>query len=326
VKTFYILAIILSILACKNTHANAKEKRPELPETVGVWQRFGPPKVMNSVNIFDYMNGAGELYLAYRFKKLEVYEYNAADRENILAEIYFMETPDDAFGLLSQDWHGEPVNLTLSGPGEEKELRAPKNRVLYDSGLLRIASGSIFARIMTFMETPESKEAVLSLGRTVVGEGNYPHEPDLLHVLPIEIMDEWKLQRNEICYFRSQLVLNSIYYLSFENIFNLDSSSEAVTALYENKVRREKTNPIRVLLLKYADHEKASQALDRFCKAYLPDRDAKQIGPAMIAYSEFFRVEEGWLGYKVEKHGLVFVFQGPDEKSARSVLYAITSF
>jgi hypothetical protein len=92
VKTFYFLAIILSILACKEIHATMREEHPELPKTVGAWQRFGSPKLVDSANIFDYMNGAGELYLASRFKRLEVYEYRAADRENILAELYFHES------------------------------------------------------------------------------------------------------------------------------------------------------------------------------------------------------------------------------------------
>ena len=114
-KAFYFLTIILSTLACKETYAEMNEKYPELPKTVFAWQRFGSPKLVDDSNIFDYMNGAGEIYLAYRFKKLEVYEYKAVNRENILAEIYFMETPEDAFGLLSQDWEGEPVALNPSG-------------------------------------------------------------------------------------------------------------------------------------------------------------------------------------------------------------------
>jgi len=323
-KAFYFLAIILSILAYKETYAKMNEKHPQLPKTVCAWQRFGSPKLVNASNIFDYMNGAGELYLAYRFKRLEVYEYKAVDRENILAEIYFMETPDDAFGLLSQDWDGEPVDLKPFRRSEKKKLRAPKTRALYGSGLLRIASGSIYARIMTLVETPESKEVVLSLGRTIMGEEKYPQEPDLLHVLPAKVMNERKLQSNGICYFRSHLVLNSFYYLSLENILNLERSSEAVTAIYENKASPEKAKPIRILLVKYRDHEKATRALNAFCKAYLSEYDAKKSNPAMSAYSGFFKVEDGWLGYELEKDYLAFVFQCPDEKSAQAILNAIT--
>jgi hypothetical protein len=323
-KTLYFLAIILSILAYKEPYAKMNERHPELPKTVGAWQIFGSPKQVDASNIFDYMNGAGELYLAYRFKKLEVYEYRAVDRENILAEIYFMETPDDAFGLLSQDWDGEPVDLRPFCRSEKVKLRAPKSRALYGSGLLRIAAGSTYVRIMTLVETPESKEVVLSLGRTVMGAEKCPQEPDLLHVLPAEVMNEWNLLSNGICYFRSYLVLNTIYYLSLENILNLERSSEAVTATYEHRAKLEKINPIRVLFVRYADYEKASRALDAFYRSYLSEHDAKGFHPAVAAYSGFFKVEDGWLGYELERDYLAFIFQCPDEKSARGILNAIT--
>ena len=49
-----------------------------LPKTVGVWTRPDSPRFINSENIFEYMNGAGELYLGYRFRHLEVFDYTSA--------------------------------------------------------------------------------------------------------------------------------------------------------------------------------------------------------------------------------------------------------
>ncbi len=65
------------------------------------------------------MNGGGELYLAYRFDRLDVYHYEAKGQNKILVEVYQMKTTDDAFGLLSLDWGGGPVILTSSsGKGQ----------------------------------------------------------------------------------------------------------------------------------------------------------------------------------------------------------------
>ena len=314
-KTFCLFAIILSILAYKETCAEMKEKHPELPKTVCVWQIFGSPKLVDASNIFDYMNGAGELYLAYRFKKLAVYEYKAVDRENILAEIYFMETPDDAFGLLSQDWDGEPVTLNSSRPPVTQALRAPTGRALYGAGLLRMAVGSIYARIITYVETPESREAVLDIGRTIVPDEKNLAEPRLLQSLPHELLKTRQLQRNRIRYFRSNMVLNSFYYLSFENIFNLDITSEAVTATYANKSKGKETSLIRVLLVKYADAQKAMRGMERFRKTYLPEQNTGQ--------PRFFQVEDGWLGYELRNEFLALVFQCPDKKTAQAVLTSI---
>ena len=61
----------------------------DLPKTIGVWNRPDSPRLISSKNIFKYMNGAGELYLGYRFRHLEVFDYMSADQGNILVELYF---------------------------------------------------------------------------------------------------------------------------------------------------------------------------------------------------------------------------------------------
>ena len=79
-----------------------------LPATVGAWTRSGQVQTIGPDGLFDYMNGAGELYLAYRFVGLEVTRYTTPDGPDIVVESYRMETTDDAFGVLSWDWSGEP--------------------------------------------------------------------------------------------------------------------------------------------------------------------------------------------------------------------------
>jgi len=44
-------------------------------ESVGAWSRPESSKIIDSTNIFKYMNGAGELYLGYRFDHLEGFDY-----------------------------------------------------------------------------------------------------------------------------------------------------------------------------------------------------------------------------------------------------------
>ena len=117
---FYPTAIFLLILVYAEVHAHMKARRPELPKTVGTWQRPDRPRLVDASNIFKYMNGAGELYLGYRFKNLEVYEYRADCRENIIAEIYFMETPEDAFGWR---WRLPPAGGLFRSPPRRTRTR-----------------------------------------------------------------------------------------------------------------------------------------------------------------------------------------------------------
>jgi hypothetical protein len=320
-KLFYSIAVLLVILTFAEADAKMKERNFDLPKTVGTYTRSVSPQMVNAANIFDYMDGAGELYLAYRFQKLAVYKYEAGSNEFIEVEIYFMETPDDAFGLLSQDWGGESVGLGTSRPAEIKASRPPLPRALYGKGLLRMWSGSIYARIMASRATPESRKAVLTLGGIIAGKDKLADEPRLLNVLSDEISG-WKLQPNQIRYFRTHLVLNMFYYLSLENILNLDQSAQAVTATYE-KTGSEKPIKARVMFVKYATPAKASRALDLFRQSYIPESVAAS---AKIGTSEepaFFHVEDGWLGYRLQRESLALVFKCPDEESARALIDGI---
>ena len=94
-----------------------------------------------------------------------------------------METSDDAFGLLSLDWGGEPVDLYHSSKIKATHSVAPSNIALYGAGLLRIWSDNLYARVMVFRETPVSKQAVLDLGKAIVANRKRPPEPELLKLL-----------------------------------------------------------------------------------------------------------------------------------------------
>ncbi len=285
------------------------EPSPVLPKTIGLWTRQDSPKVVTAKNIFDYMNGAGELYLGYRFDRCDVYKYTAQAQKEILVEMYHMKTSDDAFGLLSLDWGGEAV---------EEELEWP--RALYGEGLLRLWSENIYARVMATQETPESREAVLSIGRAIVkGRKDLPG-PELLKKIRNRLLPDWELRQDRISFFRTHLVLNSLYYLSHQNILDLDLNCEAVSAQYERKDPSGGRVRISFLGVIYADPERAQTALSRFHQAYLPEHAApKKSGPGekiQNAYS----VEDGWMGYVFQDRSIVFVFECPDQNTAKTIL------
>lgn len=300
-----------------------EECKINLPKTIGVWTRHDSPQIINSKNIFEYMNGAGELYLGYRFNHLEVYEYTNYQPNRILVELYFMKTSDDAFGLLSLDWGGEQVTLKNSPIPEAKHSTAPSNRALYGEGLLRIWSDNIYARVMAYQETPALKEAVLSLGRAITANRKTPSQPELLTILPPAFGTDWILQKDRIAYFRSYLVLNSFYYLSQHNILNLDLSTEAVSAPYKRTTDIGDHKRVQFLFVKYANPDRARQALDYFHKVYLPEYKKKSVSGSTNKISNFFKVEDGWLGYKLYGECIALVFECPDQESVRMIMNQI---
>jgi len=318
--TFALLTITMTIVICGGASGKMNADKPNLPKTVGVWNRLEPPRIINSKNIFKYMNGAGELYLGYRFRHLEVFDYTSADQGNILVELYFMESPDDAFGLLSLDWGGEPVYFDGAPGTISNQYFTASTRALYGGGLMRLWSDDIYARIMAERETPASKEAVLALGKAIAAGTQYPPEPALVKFLPLEIDAFWKLRVDRLSFFRSHLVLNSIYYLSHENILDLDLSAEAVIAPYEHIPGSGDPKRSQILLLQYENPERARQALNRFHDAYLPEHKKKIPAGTAADNQSLFKLEDGWLAYKLLGKYIAIVFECPDPESARTIL------
>ncbi len=291
-----------------------------LPKTIGVWTRPESARFINSRNIFEYMNGAGELYLGYRFQHLEVFDYTSDSQDKILVELYFMETFGDAFGLLSLDWGGEPVSLDGSSTSTSNKFFTSPTRALYGGGLLRLWSDHIYARVMAQRETPASKEAVLALGKAIIAGAKNPPEPELVKILPLKIGSAWKLRMDRLSFFRSHLVLNSIYYLSHENILDLDLSAEAVIVPYEHISNSGDPKRSQFLLVRYENPDRARKALNQFHDAYLPEHQKNIMADPAADIPSLFELEDGWLAYKLIGKYIFFVFECPDKESARAII------
>jgi hypothetical protein len=333
-RLFFVLCFCLPFFLLISTMpgqtgGKMQESKPILPKTVGAWTRPDSPQLVTDKNIFDYMDGAGELYIGYRFEYLESYEYKAQNQNNILVELYFMKTSDDAFGLLSLDWEGKPVELAGEPVRLSKSLQSKATlessswpRALYGEGLLRFWSDTIYARIMAHQETPESKEAVLALGRSIIKDRGNPPLPKLLKKLPDSFPENWMLGKDRTSYFRSHLVLNSIYYLGQENMLDLNLNSEAVTSPYEKKDSEGKKR-IHFLLVKYPDHKRARQALGHFHKVYLTEHPIFLKFGTSGEITNMFLIEDGWLGYKLKDNTIAFIFECPDQETARTIINQI---
>ncbi len=314
-----IIILILAILA--GVILKMKTTAIRLPETIGPWTRPDSPQIVTSANIFDYMNGAGELYIGYRFDHLEVYEYTSDSQDGILVELYFMDTSDDAFGLLSLDWGGDPVVLSPSPADSPTGSKDQFSRALYGEGLLRIWSDELYVRVMAYRETPEAKEAVLTIGRAIAANQKNLPGPEILESLSALIESEWRLRRDRARFFRSYLVLNSIYYISSQNILDLNLSVDAVTAPYEKINDSGDRKRARFILVRYIDPETSKRALSHFHEAFLPEYKEGFRVDSATQDTLIFEVEAGWLGYRLHGSHLAIVFDCPDQESARKIIH-----
>lgn len=318
-KTFlFFVATLIIVTHADRLKAGMSESTIILPEKIDSWTLSEPVRHINADNIFEYMNGAGELYLGYGFDHLVVWEYGGGQDNTILVEIYFMTTADDAFGLLSLDWSGEPVLIDKT-----QQKAAFPSRALYGGGLLRLWADTVYARVMTFRETESSKAAILSIGRHISKDRKLTREPALMHSLPESVQGKWNLRRDRMGYFRSHLVLNSLYYLSHQNIFNLDHTVEAVTAPFERTPDQGNKERIQALMINYATARQALGGLEHFHDTFLHDFDKKNLSKDNHGQIQYFRIEDGWLAYVLNDTCLKMVFECPDQATARYLLHDI---
>jgi hypothetical protein len=287
-----------------------------LPKQVQEWVRPDAGRRITAETIFDYMDGAGEMYLAYRFDHLDVFEYKPANESagTILVELYSMKSSDDAFGLLSTDWTGEPVALGgLVGPVGHA---LPPHQALYGAGLLRFWSGNLYARVLASRETPASRDAVLAIGRAVAADRRADTPRFLLRLPPSSVGVRRAgegvgspIRPGRTCFFRSHLVLNSQYFLASEDILGLGRDVAAATTEYAPT--RPSGRPLRLILVDYSRMGAAAAAAALFRRGYLPEAKAGSALPWGAA-----KTEHGWVAWAVAEPVLAVALDADDRDGA----------
>jgi len=258
-----------------------------------------PDQTYEGEGIFDYIDGAGEVYRAYNYKSVIVRRYKKPAAAEITVDLFDMGSPKDAFGVFTHDLEGEPWSI---GQGS-----------LYKSGLLQFWRGRYFVSIYAENEAAETKAAVSELGtRIAAAVGADGPRPDLLDRLP----DDFR-GAGPVRYLHSPVILNYHFFVSRENLLRLDGTTEAVLAAKGEKGARR-----YLLLVRYPTPEKAREAERGFLAGYIPD--AQTAGARRV--EGLVRTEDGrWTAAFKENAYVVVVFNAATEAEAEAAREAALS-
>src|SRR5512139_602295 len=123
------------------------------PQEIRGWKWEGEHGIYDRKSLYDYIDGAAEVYLAYSFERVEARRYVKDGRPPIVAEVYRMGSAEDAFGIFSLERQDPEAGI---GQGSE-----------FGGGMLRFWKGRYFASLYAEGEAPGIDEALLTLGRAL---------------------------------------------------------------------------------------------------------------------------------------------------------------
>ena len=253
ISTAFLAICVGGIFMVSITFAATLESFGEaLPEKVMDWTKSGEDQIYDDRTIFDYIDGAAEVYRAYGMKRCFSRRYSGPEGSAMILDIFEMASPQDAFGVFTHDLDGDPLDL-----GQD---------ALYRAGWYRFWKDRFFVSMTMDQESKTADHAARKLGEAVASFiGVDGPRPVILSYFPSE-----GLQRGRIRFFHDSNLLNTHYYLSDENILHLNSRTDASLASYEHS-----QGSAEVLLVRYPDRGKASLAYKDLLTHYLPDADAK---------------------------------------------------
>jgi hypothetical protein len=173
------ICLILGIIFLWVSGAESKEFK--FPEVTG-WKQSGEIQTFTPKTLYEFINGAADLYLMYDFQELKVGEYQNGKKASITVEVYRHKTPTYAFGIYSQERlpRANFINVGAQGYVEEE--------------ILNFIAGPYYVKITGYKTESGGQEVLISFAKKVVENlGEKGTLPTLLNSFP----QEGKLKNSE---------------------------------------------------------------------------------------------------------------------------------
>jgi Family of unknown function (DUF6599) len=165
------LILGLIILFCAMVVEAKDFKFPEITE----WKQSGEVQTFIPKTLYEYINGAADLYLMYDFQELKVAEYQNNKKASITVEVYRHKTPTHAFGIYSQERLPKAnfINVGVQG--------------YVESNVLNFLTGPYYVKISSYNTGSEDQEILITFAKKVADSlGEKGTLPPILVSFPAE--------------------------------------------------------------------------------------------------------------------------------------------
>jgi hypothetical protein len=221
-KVFIILAMLAASCSfASNTDAPVSGDINSLFPVLDGWTKDGSPEIFYADNLWEYINGAADVYLNYDFQKVATLTYDSSPKKSLTIDIYEHDTPRNAFGIYSQEKPAQGKFLKVGTQG------------YYDKGILNFYIGSYYIKLMGFYLGEEEQQFLESTAGELVGRlKGKPAVPKPVECFP----DRGKISNSERYIakdFLGRRILHSAFIADYElegeklRIFIIEAGDEA---------------------------------------------------------------------------------------------------
>lgn len=165
-----------SVLVSRGNEAESQADLSMLLPQIAKWSQTEKAQNYYPENLFEYINGAAEIYLAYDFQELIVSQHKQDQSEmNVAVEIYNMGSEKNAFGIYSAERFSDNtfVDMGLQGYLEE--------------GTLNFLIGQYYVKLLCFDCEGQSADVLKLFSQEIVNKvGGTSSFPLLVQKFPKE--------------------------------------------------------------------------------------------------------------------------------------------
>lgn len=159
------------IAVCTVTNSNPVSLFPHIKG----WETKIDKTVYGKLNLWEYINGAADLYLAYDFENLHMAEYTSKKGQAVRVEIYRHSSPENAYGIYTAErmTNYKFINVGVQGYVEPDALN--------------FLTGEYYVKIMSSGTAAIEESALLNMAWEINSELHRDNKlPDVIDLFPAE--------------------------------------------------------------------------------------------------------------------------------------------
>jgi hypothetical protein len=137
-RVFVAALTILCLLVLAASHGSEKDELAVIFPEISGWVRDGDPQIYEPDNLWEYIDGAAEVYLSYDFQKLATQSYDRDEKQSLTIDIYVHSNANNAFGIYSQEKPARSHFLPIGTQG------------YHEKGILNFFQGRYYVKLIGF--------------------------------------------------------------------------------------------------------------------------------------------------------------------------------